>query len=550
MICPNCKTENRSNAKFCDECGTRLDAPVHEHKLEVSQIPEVFSTKEHAVQEPENAASGLEETAAPETPAPEEPDNAAAEEQQTPFAEDADEEPAEDADAGEEAPETEGEDAASGAEEAEEPEQPEEQPDSAAREPLPMRPIAEKFSIPTVEAADTMQIPAVGEPPEMLVSGYHLPDSAWQPSNTLEMPAINAGDEPANKVFSAPDSTDKKALRAQKKEQRRQQRESQKRARQAAKNGGPKVPMGTGKKVFLGVCAVAVVAAAGVGIGYYLQLWGGKVIPNVEGLAKADAVYLLENEGFTVRSDEVASDDVEGLVLMSDPSSGQRAEEGSEVVVHVSVSRTIPKIKGKSRDEAVKILADAGYTNIGKDKTKKSDSSEGDVVAVSPKQGAKAVSTETITLTISEYYRVPDVVGKKEADAVEAIEDAGYKAEVHYKTDKDTKAGYVISTDPKADKRKDSGSTIKVYVCISREDQLIAAAKKYLTVGKQIELTKASYTIVSLDSVSYKGDDQVSFTITGQPFTEFLGQTVYLEAQSASGILTFEEGGTDVIAVD
>lgn len=26
MICPHCHTENRSGAKFCDECGTRLAA--------------------------------------------------------------------------------------------------------------------------------------------------------------------------------------------------------------------------------------------------------------------------------------------------------------------------------------------------------------------------------------------------------------------------------------------------------------------------------------------------------------------------------------------
>ena len=108
----------------------------------------------------------------------------------------------------------------------------------------------------------------------------------------------------------------------------------------------------------------------------------------------------------------------------------------------------------------------------------------------------------------------------------------------------------MISTKPAAEKRLKSGSTVTVYVCISREDQLLQAARSYLSIGSTVELKSASYVITSVDELSVHGSNQVYFTISGQPFTEFLGQTLYLPVRSATGILTFRDEGTDVIAVD
>ena len=67
MICPNCKTENRETAKFCDECGTRLDAfgLVNEEEPEtespvVENLPELDSISET----PEEEASQEESSSA------------------------------------------------------------------------------------------------------------------------------------------------------------------------------------------------------------------------------------------------------------------------------------------------------------------------------------------------------------------------------------------------------------------------------------------------------------------------------------------------------
>mgnify|MGYP002248430523 CR=1 FL=1 len=94
-----------------------------------------------------------------------------------------------------------------------------------------------------------------------------------------------------------------------------------------------------------------------------MELWGGKIVPDVTGMTQADATYMLQNKGFAVRSTTVPSDSTEGLVLLMD-GAGARQQEGAEVVIHVSTSRTVPKVVGSSQDSALKALSDNGFENV------------------------------------------------------------------------------------------------------------------------------------------------------------------------------------------
>lgn len=77
------------------------------------------------------------------------------------------------------------------------------------------------------------------------------------------------------------------------------------------------------------IVALVVVLAAGVagGVTYQMELWGGKIVPDVTGMTQADATYMLQNKGFAVRSTTVPSDSTEGLVLLMDPGAGARQQE-------------------------------------------------------------------------------------------------------------------------------------------------------------------------------------------------------------------------------
>lgn len=586
MICPACHTDNRSTAKFCDECGARLTMLGEEQSADRQEQESI--DVDSPVQKVEDASSDAVATA-----------HASAETKADQLQEQAGDSECEhsdgcadlpDSDQAAAAQEVEDVDATQEAEEGDEGEEASadevdldalRNPDGVAlteefdfrefdgvsddpdfsdgSEPAPLR--AETLPDPgrprkkhasSISAAETTEIPVVGAPPEVLVDLGTLPESAWKPSDTLEMPRINVAEEPGNRAFIAPDASSREAKKAEKKrrkEQKKAAREERKNAPVDAK-GRPRVRWSTGKKVVVSLLTLALCGGTVAAVTYSMQLWGGKSVPNVEGLSQADAVYLLQSEGFQIVSDEVASDEVEGVVLMSDPSSGSRVPEGSEVMLHVSVSRIIPKVKGMTEEEALEVLKEAGYENIGDSMTEKRDDSEGKVLAISPKAGAKAKSTEKIVLTLSEYYRVPDVVGKDRAQALATIEKEGYNVTVKTRTSKTVEPGKVISTKPAAKKRLKSGSTVTVYVSISREDQLLEAARAYLSIGSTVDLKSASYVITSVDDLKVHGQDQVYFTISGQPFTELLGQTLYLPVSSATGILTFEKDGTDVIGVD
>ena len=51
-------------------------------------------------------------------------------------------------------------------------------------------------------------------------------------------------------------------------------------------------------------------------------------------------------------------------MLLTDPGSGGRAEEGSEVVIHVAVPRIVPDVVGKTRDEAAKLLEAEDFARV------------------------------------------------------------------------------------------------------------------------------------------------------------------------------------------
>ena len=71
-----------------------------------------------------------------------------------------------------------------------------------------------------------------------------------------------------------------------------------------------------------------------------------------------------------------------------DPGAGARQQEGAEVVIHVSTSRTVPKVVGSSQDSALKALSDNGFENVDV-QLERSDEPEGTVLSISPEEGER-----------------------------------------------------------------------------------------------------------------------------------------------------------------
>ena len=287
----------------------------------------------------------------------------------------------------------------------------------------------------------------------------------------------------------------------------------------------------------LAVLFVAIIAAAAIGITYSLELWGGKTVPDVTGEAQADAIWLLESKGFAVDTSQVKSDEVEGIVLITDPAAGSRVPSGTTVNVSIATPRAVPDIVGSTQDEAKAAFEKEGLGNVTF-KTVKSDEIEGTVLEVEPQAGTKVKSATAVTVTVAESYVVPDVTGKSQDDATAALKEAGYAVEVATKYSEDGSEGTVLSTDPAAETKLKSGSTVTITVSKSREKELISETYAFFSKGATVVMDGINYEVVSCDSVNYEGDGRVSYTITAKKFenTLFFG-TIYGSAEQKSGTI-------------
>ena len=412
----------------------------------------------------------------------------------------------------------------------------------------------------------------------LVYPGYVPPKAAWHSGDTMQMPRITDADLSQQKDFIAPDPNKKKRDRKKKKAEKAKACESQQHNQENSKQTQPaaaqpekeqpkhaeketkpvvsetkskddKKPESKSKRLpgskIAAIVALVVVLAAGVagGVTYQMELWGGKVVPDVTGMTQADATYMLQNKGFTVRSTTVPSDSTEGLVLLMDPGAGARQQEGAEVVIHVSTSRTVPKVVGSSQDSASKALSDNGFENVDV-QLERSDEPEGTVLSISPEEGEKAKASTGIMLKVAQAYTVPDVSGMSYNQAVQAIKDAGLSSTAVYVYSETASEGAIMGVEPAAGSKVPSDTVVVISLAKSRASELTAAARSYLTSTTLTASDGSSFTVSSVDSVSYQGNDTVAFTASGKASksVSVLGQTISVAGNSkqVSGTITFD----------
>ncbi|SDD06982.1 Stk1 family PASTA domain-containing Ser/Thr kinase [Peptococcus niger] len=163
---------------------------------------------------------------------------------------------------------------------------------------------------------------------------------------------------------------------------------------------------------------------------------GGDIeVPSVVGFSYADAEEIMDQEGLRIREiDSEYSDEVEkGAIISQDPIAGKKVKKGR--LVGVVISRgpeklTVPKLTGKTEDEARALLEDADL-ELGEVKSAYDSSIEaGQIISQSPSPGKKVDKNTAVRITVSlgkkpEYVTVPDVRGMKLSDAKAALSEKG-----------------------------------------------------------------------------------------------------------------------------
>ena len=199
-------------------------------------------------------------------------------------------------------------------------------------------------------------------------------------------------------------------------------------------------------------------------------------VPVVAGMDEATARAAIVDAGLVVGtvSTEASPTVPEGQVIRSDPAGGAQVDEGATVGLAVSGGPdtiTVPNVVGLTEDRAISTLEAQGFdpANIT---TAPTDSleDEGNVVGISPGEGSQAAPGAPIRLQISTgTIAVPDVTGRTEAEARDALVEAGFSAgqiSTSSVERDDAPQGTVVGTDPEAGSAVGAGEGIALLVAV------------------------------------------------------------------------------------
>jgi eukaryotic-like serine/threonine-protein kinase len=164
---------------------------------------------------------------------------------------------------------------------------------------------------------------------------------------------------------------------------------------------------------------------------------------------------------------KVFSDSVpNGQVVSTDPAGATDHPPGTPVAITVSRGAPVdvPDVIGDSVTDAQQALEQAGLKVVLAPGKVFSDQADKDQVALeSPDSGAQAGTGDSVTITVSkgqQKFDVPDVTGKKEGDAKQILQDAGFDVRVINLFFGST----VFSQSPDGGGQAPKGATITIWV--------------------------------------------------------------------------------------
>ena len=198
---------------------------------------------------------------------------------------------------------------------------------------------------------------------------------------------------------------------------------------------------------------------------------GEAPVPIVQGLPAGEAADKLREAGFKSEQRREFSETVKaGRVIETSPPEGSTVRKGSTVTLVVSRGRekvAVPDVKGKTREEAERLLRRAGLESAVTER-EDADAEPGTVLEQDPAAGTRIAKGRTIELIVAKAPAeapVPGVIDATEEDAVRQLEDAGFVVKVvdapAATPDED---GIVIDQDPAPDTPRPKGSEVTITV--------------------------------------------------------------------------------------
>jgi len=196
------------------------------------------------------------------------------------------------------------------------------------------------------------------------------------------------------------------------------------------------------------------------------------IVPGVVGMTRQQAILRLVRHGYSVTAILGPSPKPGGVVVSQKPGGGSRLPKGKRVTIHVSngksvavtttpttttaatattpnASASVPNVVGQPMSTGAGQVEAAGFV-AETDPTRASQPS-GQIIRETPTGQAPAGSTVRLTVATgaNEPNRsVPNVVGRKAADARSALVAAKFTARTQYRSGPKKDAGSVVAQSP------------------------------------------------------------------------------------------------------
>ena len=259
-----------------------------------------------------------------------------------------------------------------------------------------------------------------------------------------------------------------------------------------------------GLSIFIGLVILFALSLGGTILALNLTNPAEVDMPNVVGLSQDEAKQEVENAKlvFEVSSEEYNKDVPEGYVISQKAESdlgdftttpgNRKVKEGSKIQVKISKGQektTVPNVKGKEKDEAIKMLEDANLQAEVVEETSKTVE-EGYVISQETDPDTEAFAGDTVKIHVStgtgiKQVTVISVIGQDEATAKANLENLGLKVNVTYQ-EATSDNGKVTAQSVAANKVVDEGTTVTLTVNK-------VAADKEITVNVSVENLVKSY---------------------------------------------------------
>lgn len=235
-----------------------------------------------------------------------------------------------------------------------------------------------------------------------------------------------------------------------------------------------------GLSIFIGLILLFVISLGGTIA--YSRLTNPKevLLPNLVGISQEDAKQQLDGLGLKleVSSEEFNSDYAEGYIISQDPlySDNYNIKMGTTIKVVVSKGieeSTVPDLKGKSQEDAIKLLEDANLKyQIVEEESKKIEA--GYVISQETEANKTVNAGDTVIIHVSTGVKkssVPSIIGKSEDDAKKTLTDLGLQVTVANDEDSSKENGVVLKQSIDAGKEVEQGSSITITVNKKKEQK-------------------------------------------------------------------------------